>query len=154
MMYNQYESFTEVVPLAVLIPGALAAYKLGRLVYRPNPAKVRRSLRWTTTWLLTAAVFDVLMVYLAAGMGKSGWIFAANRFWVAIPPMAIALVATAGLTWPRLRRLTRLTKTEPDQTAPLRPGLRLLATDPRIIVPVNAVWISGLLGFYTDFVAR
>ena len=154
MMYNQYESFTEVVPLAVLLPGAFAAYKLGRLVYRPNPAKVRRSLRWATTWLVIAAVFDVLMVYLAAGMMKSGWIFAANRFYVAIPPMVIALVAAAVLTWPRLRRLTRAATADEDQRSPLRPDLRRLATDPRIIVPVNAVWISGLLGFYTDFVAR
>lgn len=154
MLYNQYESYSEVVPLAVLIPGAIAAYRLGRLVYRPNAAKALRAVRWVKGCLIVAGIADVLMLYLANGMAKSGWIFAANRFWVAIPPMIIALVATAVLTWPRLRRLTRATKGHDDPTAPLDPTLRRLATEAQLIVPVNAVWISGLLGFYTDFVAR
>lgn len=154
MMYNQYESYTEVIPLAVLLPGAFAAYRLGRLAYRPNAVKVRRSLRWVKAWLWVAVVADVLMVYLASGMARSGWIFAANRFYVAIPPMIIALVAAVALSWPRIRRLTRATRDVDDPTQPLTPTLRSLATDPWLAVPVNAVWISGLLGFYTDFVAR
>jgi FtsP/CotA-like multicopper oxidase with cupredoxin domain len=154
MLYNQYESFTEVVPLAVLLPGAVAAYQLGRLVYRPDAARVRRALRWVKVWLGIAVVADVLMFYLSAGMIRSGWIFAANRFDVAVPPMAVGLLAVVALSWPRLRRLTRAVKGVEDRTARQTSALRSLTADPWLIVPVNAMWISGLLGFYTDFVAR
>lgn len=154
MMYNQYESLTEVVPLAVLLPGAFAAYQLGRLVYRPHAAAVRRSLRWLKVWLGIAVAADVLNVALSVGMATSGWVFAANRFDVALPPMAIGLVAALALSWPRMRQLTRAAAAVDDPTAPLTPALRSPATDPRLIVPMNAVWIGGLIGFYTAFVAR
>jgi FtsP/CotA-like multicopper oxidase with cupredoxin domain len=154
LLYNQYESYTEVLPLVVLIPGALAAYQLGRLVYRRDAARVRRSARWMKVWLGIAVVADVLMVYLSDGMAHSGAIFAANRFFVALPPMLVAIVAALVLSLPRMRRLTKAAKAVEDTTAPLSPALRSLTTDPWLIVPMNAVWISGLLGFYTDFVAR
>lgn len=154
MMYNQYESYSEVVPLAVLISGAIAASRSGRLVYRPNAGKLRRSVRWVKVWLVVAAIADLSMIYLASGMAKSGWLFAANRFWVALPPMLIALVVAAWFSWPRLRALTRVSREQGDPKSPLDLRLRDLAVDPRLIVPVNAVWISGLIGFYTDFVAR
>src|SRR5690242_13996951 len=129
MLYNQYESFTEVLPLVVLIPGGLAAYQLGRLVYRPNAAKVRRSARWMKVWLGVAVVADVLMVYLSNGMAKSGWIFAANRFAVALPPMLIAIVAALVFSLPRMRRLTKAARAVEDKTAPLTPVVRSLTTD-------------------------
>lgn len=154
MMYNQYESYSEVVPLAVLLSGAIAASRLGRLVYRPTVGKLRRSVRWVKGWLVVAAIADLSMIYLASGMAKSGWLFAGNRFWVALPPMLIALVAAAWFSWPRLRALTRVSREQGDPKSPLDRRLRDLAVDPRLIVPVNAVWISGLIGFYTDFVAR
>ena len=154
MLYNQYESFTEVLPVAVLVPAAVAAYQLGRLVYRRDAARVRRSVRWMKVWLGVAVVTTVLMVYLSNGMAKSGWIFAGNRFEVALPPMLIAVVAALVLSLPRLRRLTKAVKAVEDKAAPLSPAVRSLTTDAWLIVPMNAVWISGLLGFYTDFVAR
>ncbi|MGH3646416.1 MAG: multicopper oxidase family protein, partial [Micromonosporaceae bacterium] len=152
-MFGMYLNFSEIIPALTLVFGALAGYRAGQLVYRPNHRRLRASIL-TTYLLLGVAIFGV-MVLIALGFGllSFGWEFASNRFIAGLPPMLIATVATFVLAVPRLRRLRRRGD-DYDPKRPLTPEQRHLASDPRLVVPIQAVGVAGGLSSWVMIIMR
>jgi FtsP/CotA-like multicopper oxidase with cupredoxin domain len=70
-----------------------------------------------------------------------GWVFAENRVLLAVPPILVAAVAVLVWSAPRLWRIARA-------------GDRSGAADPRLVVPIQAAAVGGLLDLWVVFVAR
>ncbi|MCW3842492.1 multicopper oxidase family protein [Micromonospora yasonensis] len=151
-MFEALLNFSEIIPLLTMIFGGLAGYRAGQLVRRRHQAALRRSVLTTLVLLVVATIGVLALPALSAPLVQFGWDFASNRFLVGLPPMAIAAVATWVLSVPRLARLRR--EAARDKTTALTAEQRYAAADPRLVVPVQLLGISGFLGVYVLMVYR
>ncbi|MCW3844230.1 hypothetical protein ONA70_29485, partial [Micromonospora yasonensis] len=89
-MFDGFLNGSELISTLTLVFGSLAGYRAGQLVHRHGPKALRRSAR-STLILLSVALFGVFaLLAFSIGLLSYGWIFASNRFAVALPPMIIA----------------------------------------------------------------
>ncbi|MGH3844770.1 MAG: multicopper oxidase family protein, partial [Pseudonocardiaceae bacterium] len=149
-MYANFNDFSYLVPGPLTVFCAIVGYRLGQAVYRPTIGSLRRSVRRSRLlwWVVVAlALADVALV---AGMWSYGWVFAANRVLVALPLILVPLVVALILALPRMRRLAR----GDDDPAAAPAALRVEAADPKLVVPVQATAVGGVLSFFVVFVAR
>ncbi|WP_020579096.1 multicopper oxidase family protein [Actinopolymorpha alba] len=151
-MFNIFLSLSEVIPLLTFIFGSFAGHRAGQLVYRQGSVKLRRSLGVTLTLLALAGIGVLGLIFLTAGLATYGWVFASNRVVVALPPLVAATAVALAWSLPRIVRLRR--RCSGESTSPLRAELRFDASDPRLVVPVQAVGIAGLLSSYNLVVQR
>jgi len=151
-MFEPLTNLTEVLPALLLLVMAIAGYRAGQLVFRPTPGKLRSSARWCLALLGAAALVVTAELVALGALWSFGWAFAENRVIVALPLILAPAVGAAVLTAPRLWRIAwaRIA----DSKAPLNAEGRAVASDPRLVVPAQALAVGALLGFYAVFVAR
>ena len=151
-MFEALLNFSEIISLLTMIFGGLAGYRAGQLVRRRQQAALRRSVLTTLILLVVATIGVLGLPALAGPLTRFGWDFASNRFLVGLPPMAIAAVATWVLAVPRLVRLRRAAAR--DKAAALTAEQRYAAADPRLVVPVQVLGISGVLAVFVLMIER
>jgi len=151
-MFEPLTNLTEVLPALLLLVMASAGYRTGQLIFRPTWGKLRSSARWCLA-LLSVAAFAIIAELAAVGVLWSfAWAFAQNRVIVALPLILAPAAAAAVLAVPRLWRIAWAKMADPK--TPVDAEGRALALDPRLVVPVQALAVGALLGFYTVFIAR
>ena len=150
-MYENIENFSETVPGFIAIFLAIAGYWLGHAVFRPNYRRLRRAVRVSRVLFWVAVVFGLLDLFLVGTMWTYGWVFAENRVLVALPPLVAPFVVASVLSLPRMRRVIRA---DADRAATPTAPVRAMASDPKLVVPIQTTAIGAALSFYTVFFAR
>jgi FtsP/CotA-like multicopper oxidase with cupredoxin domain len=151
-MWEMATNLTEVLGLLLVLAWTISAYRAGRLVFRPSRARLRRSARTTLALLGFDLLVLLAQLVLVALTWAHGWVFVENRVVLAVPPILAAAVVVVVWSVPRLWRLGRAAPADPD--APVAAAGRSAAAEPRLVVPVQAAAIGGLLDFWVVFVAR
>jgi FtsP/CotA-like multicopper oxidase with cupredoxin domain len=151
-MFEPLTNLTEVLPALLCLVMAIAGYRAGQLVFRPTGGKLRSSARWCLALLGAAALLVVAELIAVGGLWSFGWAFAENRVLVELPLILAPAAGAVALAAPRLLRIARARIA--DAKVPADAEGRALASDPRLVVPVQALAVGALLGFYTVFVAR
>ena len=151
-MFEPLTNLTEVLPALLLLVLASAGYRAGQLVFRPTRGKLRSSARWCLALLGVAALLITAELVAVGSLWSFGWAFAQNRVIVALPLILMPAAGAAILSAPRLWRIAWAKIADPK--APVDALGRAMTSDPRLVVPVQALAVGALLGFYTVFVAR
>ncbi|GAA0525828.1 multicopper oxidase family protein [Paractinoplanes ferrugineus] len=148
-MFATYQQLDFILQLVLFPVWLVAATAAGRLARRPDQRRLRRTARLLTGWLVLALVLVLGRVFAAAMMGRSGWIFIADRIALSLLAMVPAALAVVVLTLPRLVRLAR--SAGGGRGTPVTREQLRLAVSPGLTVPVRLAAFASLLGFFEKF---
>ncbi len=151
-MWELATNMSEVLGGLLLLTWAITGHRAGRLVLRPSRAKLRRSARLNLALLGLNLLVLLAQLVMVALTWTQGWVFVENRVVLAVPPMLVGAVAVQVWSVPRLWRLGRAALLDP--AAPVGASDRSAASDPLLVVPVQAAAVGALLDFWVVFVAR
>jgi FtsP/CotA-like multicopper oxidase with cupredoxin domain len=151
-MWEFATNLSEVLGGLLFLLWAISGYRAGRLVFRPSRGTLRRSARWNLTLLGVDLLVLLAQLAMVALTWLHGWVFADNRVLLAVPPMLVGAVAVLVWSAPRLWRIGRAGPGH--QEAAVQASDRSAASEPLLVVPVQATAVGGLLDFWVVFVAR
>ncbi|MCA2219198.1 multicopper oxidase family protein [Jidongwangia harbinensis] len=149
-MYEPAEVQDGLLAMVLFLVWAGAAVVVSGLARRRDQARLRRGARWAVGLAVAGIVIIAVRLVLFGVMWSVGWLFAETRVVVALPLLALPLVAVGVLTAPRLLRLARTARTD------AAPGveLRAAASAPALIVPVQAMATGALLAVDVAYIFR
>jgi hypothetical protein len=151
-MWELATNLSEVLGALLFLVWTISGYRAGRLALRPSRAKLRRGARSILALLGMNLLVLLAQLVMVALTWTQGWVFVENRVLLAVPPILIPAVGVVVWTLPRLWRLSRAALLDPK--AALEASERAAASDPLLVVPVQAAAVGGLLDFWVVFVAR
>jgi len=147
--------------LVLLVAGLWLAAGIftATLSQEPTPVRVRRAARIALALVAGGMLAFVLRVVVATRLAVAGWWFVQEKVTLALPLLAVAVLAASVLSVPRLARLARGTSPPGDEPAGEPGGLPGGETDlartvahPALAVPVLAAAYAGVAGLAIAFV--
>ena len=144
--------FEAVLGVGTLIAPALflawwfAGYLAGRLAFRHTRGRLRLGARVLFAVLGLAGLLTAAELFLVGQLWSYGWLFAKDRVMLGMPLLVLPASAMLLLSVPRLWRLTR--GAAGDRKAPQDAGSRSGASDPLLVVPVQATAVGAALFAY------
>jgi FtsP/CotA-like multicopper oxidase with cupredoxin domain len=124
----------------------LAGYLAGRLAFGRTRGRLRLGAWVLLTVLGLAGLLAAAEVFLVAQLWSYGWLFAKDRVVLGIPPLVLPASAVILLSIPRLWRVAR--GAVEDRKAPVDAASRFRASDPLLVVPVQATAVGAALFAY------
>ena len=139
-----------IIAPALLAAWWLAGYLAGRLAFRRTRGRLRRGAWILFAGLGLAGLLTVVELFVVGQLWSFGWLFAQDRVMLGLPPLVLPTVAVLLLAAPRLWRLAR--GAAEDLKAPVDAAGRSGASDPLLVVPVQATAVgAALLAYLTWF---
>ncbi|UUZ85359.1 hypothetical protein LJK88_18470 [Paenibacillus sp. P26] len=134
--------------LLLIMISWIAGSKASRLVYSPSGAmlyrKAGKRLFWAGFLAVTAAAVMTVMALMIRSFDPVIW---QDRAYLHGPLIAVPVLSVLLLSIPKLLRLRKETKPEPEDQPPA-PHMRALAADPGLVVPFQASALAALTAFY------
>ena len=131
---------------ALLAAWWLAGYLAGRLAFRRTRGRLRLGAWIVFASLGLAGLLTVANLLVVGRLWSYGWLFAQDRVMLGLPPVVLPTVAVLLLTTPRLWRIAR--GAAEDHKAPVDAAGRSGASDPLLVVPVQATAVGAALFAY------
>jgi FtsP/CotA-like multicopper oxidase with cupredoxin domain len=136
---------------AMVAPALLAAWWLagclaGRLAFRRTRSRLRLGAWILFTVLGLAGLLTAVELFVVGQLWSFGWLFAKDRVLLGLPPLVLPTVAVLLLAAPRLWRVAR--GAAEDRKAPVDAASRSGASDPLLVVPVQATAVGAALFAY------
>ncbi len=148
-MFETILSTEVAVALLLLVTWWIAGYLVGRLAFRRTGGRLRFT-AWSGLVVLgLAGSLVVARVATTQQLWSFGWLFAQDRVTLALPLLLLPAGAVVLFSVPRLWRLAR--SPVEDRRAKVDAAGRSAASDPLLVVPVQATAIGATLGAYLAF---
>jgi FtsP/CotA-like multicopper oxidase with cupredoxin domain len=151
-MYETGSIISQITGLLLAVVWAYCGFRLGGFRHRPTYGKRRRAARASIGWILLGTVGAGVQVACTGLMLTAGWEFGGDLLFVALPVLLLPLAVALRWTLPTLMRAVRTEVL--DRSEPVGALDRAAATDPRLVVPVQATAVGALFSFYAVFLHR
>jgi FtsP/CotA-like multicopper oxidase with cupredoxin domain len=139
-----------IVAPALLAAWWLAGYLAGRLAFRRTRGRLRLGAWVLLTVVGLAGLLTAAELFMVGQVWSYGWLFVKDRVMLGLMPLVLPASAALLLATPRLWRVARGIVVE--SKAPVDAASRLEASDPLLVVPVQATAVgAALFAYFTWF---
>jgi hypothetical protein len=145
-MFEAILGISALATLVLLITWWLAGYLAGRLAFRRTRGRLQLAAGVLLALLGLAALVTAAEAFLVVQLWSYGWLFVKDRMVLAAPQLLLPATAAIFLSIPRLWRVARGAVVEPK--APVDVAERSGASDPLLVVPVQATAVGASIFFY------
>jgi FtsP/CotA-like multicopper oxidase with cupredoxin domain len=148
-MFEAILGISTLVTPALLITWWLAGYLAGRLALRRTRGRLRLAAGVLLAFLGLAALVTAAEAFVVVQLWSYGWLFVKDRTVLAALPLLLPAATAIFLSIPRLWRVARGAQAEPK--GPVGEADRSGASDPLLVVPVQATAVGAALFFYVTW---